>query len=160
MAGVALNEQKASKLTDHELEKHVAFLPKQLKVLILNRPACLTECTTASYLKEWCFSACDKWQTNRIEYDATRLQYIHDLRDDKKISHSKYSSNLKASGKDAMQRAMMYGAPEKIHEWLLVGGCKGHSNAKILQLFGFTILVQKRTGAIGAFESLTNKKRR
>ena len=119
--------------------------------MILNRPACLTECTTASYLKEWCFSPCDKWQTNRIEYDATRLQYIHDLRDEKENSLSKYSSNLKASGKDAIQRAMMYGAPEKIHEWLLVRGRKGHADVKILQPCGFTTRGQKNTGAIAAF---------
>ena len=128
--------------------------------MILNRPACLTECTTASYLKEWCFSACDKWQTNRIEYDATRLQYIHDLRDEKVNNLSNYSSNLKASGKDAIRRAMMYGAPEKIHEWLLVGGRKGHSNAKILQPSGSTTRAQKRTGAIAAFATPMKKRRR
>ena len=81
--GGALNKQKALKLTDVELEKQTALLPKELKPLIVNRPVCLTEYTTASYLKEWCFSACDKWQTNRIDYDATRLQYILDLRDER-----------------------------------------------------------------------------
>jgi len=136
------------------------LLPKKLKPLIGKRPVCLTEYTTASYLKEWFSSACDKWQTNQLEYNSTRLQYIHDLRDEKENSLWQYSSNFKASGKDAIQRAMMYGAPEKIHEWLLGGGRRGHGDARILQPSGRPTRAQKRTGAIVAFETPMKKKRR
>ena len=54
----------------------------------------------------------------------------------------------------------MYGDLEKIHEWLLGGGRRGHGDAKILQPSGRTTRAQKRTGAIVAVETPTNKKRR
>lgn len=154
LGGPRLDKKAAKKLTDAELQATAFNLPEPLRTLAKEASQLKTKTQKpAQFLKQWRSSASCLGKT----YSKARLKVLKDL-GDAKANRKNTPSNLIRSAHDCTTRAIRFGAPDKLHTWLLHGGRKRRAKTDILQPSGFATKAQKKTGSLSTFPA--SKKRR
>jgi hypothetical protein len=154
LGGPRLDKKKAKKLTDSKLKETAFKLPEPLRTLAKDASQLRTDTKKpAQFLTQWRSSA----PCLSKNYSPARLRVLKGLAN-AKADRNNTSPNLIRSAHDCTKRAIRFGAPDKLHAWLLQGDRKRRTKIDILQPSGSTNKALKKVGSLASFPA--SKKRR